>query len=172
MTITLKALADEIGMDRSHLRRFVSRMGISPLRERIPGAKGSPLLAVTDEEAEQIREARREAGFWVGGRATPVRDGHGHFYTVELDPEARPGRLKLGFTNSVRARLADHRTAAPHAVLLRSWPCKRSWEPAAIDALSLAGERVTDEIYDMSNVDEVVNRGDRFFSMLPSLGDC
>jgi hypothetical protein len=37
-------------------------------------------------------------------------DRYGYFYLIQLVPEALPNRIKVGFTDSVEKRLAEHRT--------------------------------------------------------------
>ncbi len=39
-----------------------------------------------------------------------------------LEDELDHRRLKLGFADDLNSRLAQHRTAAPTAVVARSWP--------------------------------------------------
>jgi hypothetical protein len=176
--ITLKDLAPELHIDRSRLRKFALELGVEMLRVRPPGTKGTPLLAVTPADAERIRKERAARGFQVGGDAAasgaprPVEsDSLGAFYVIALDPAARPGRLKFGYAQNVMQRLSTHRTSAPEAVLLKSWPAQRSWEPCIMAALSVGCTNVAGEVYDAPDADEVVARADRFMAMLPSSGD-
>ena len=99
----------------------------------------------------------------------------GHFYIIDLLPEAEElVRLKLGFSNNWETRLSQHRTTAPTADMVKIWPCKRTWEVAAMDVLSrgekqIGGDR--SEVYDVKSVEEVIHRGNQFFSMMPCLSN-
>lgn len=76
--------------------------------------------------------------------------------------------MKLGFADDGGMRLAQHRTAAPTAKLLRTWPCKRSWEFTVIDALSTAGcKLILSEVYECGDLARLIAHGDQLFAMLP-----
>lgn len=60
--ITLKELAKQLKMDRSHCRRFVKRIGVKTEKRR-PAGGGPLLLTVSNEDAEFIRNRRLELGF-------------------------------------------------------------------------------------------------------------
>ena len=91
---------------------------------------------------------------------------NGFFYIIALIPEYNRGRLKVGFASNVEERLGQHRTAAPTAELVRSWPCKRSFEKTIIAALSSLGKQVRNEVYDFDNVDLIVSKAETLFSLL------
>ena len=137
--ISLKTLAAEMGMDRSHARRYVLRLGVEPQKRRTQDSGGQLTLTVSAIEAEFIKSRRNEQGFLEN--AKPVQNEAGFFYIIQLVPELDPKRVKLGFADDVSVRLSQHRTSAPTAVVLKSWPCKRSWESTVIDALASAPNR-------------------------------
>ena len=112
--VSLKQLATELGMDRSHARRYVLRLGFTPHKRRTADSQNQLTLAVTIPEAEVIRNKRREAGFFESTK--PVVSEVGVFYVIRLVPELEPRRLKLGFADDLPSRLGQHRTAAPTAV--------------------------------------------------------
>ena len=91
---------------------------------------------------------------------------NGFFYIIALIPEYNRGRLKVGFASNVEERLGQHRTAAPTAELVRSWPCKRAFEKTIIAALSSLGKQVRNEVYDFDNVDLIVSKAETLFSLL------
>ena len=171
--ITIKDLASELGFHRSHCRKFVLSLGIETFPVRPPGTRGNPLIAVTQADAERVRIERRTRGFHIPSEtsSTPAPNSTptlpGHFYVIVLDPVARPNRLKFGYAQSVAARLADHRCAAPDAQLLGSWPAQRSWEPCIMAALSVGATRVGAEVFDVEDVDAVLGKAERFMGMLP-----
>jgi hypothetical protein len=54
--VSLKQLAIELGLDRSNARKYVLKNGIRPHKRRTPDSGGQQTLALTVEEATQIRE--------------------------------------------------------------------------------------------------------------------
>ncbi|MEW6252455.1 MAG: hypothetical protein AB1716_17590 [Planctomycetota bacterium] len=164
--ISLKRLAEQLGMDRSHARRYVLRLGFHPKKRRTLDSANQLTLTLTAAEAQAIVAQRSEAGFLDSERA--VSNEHGVFYVVQLVPDLDPLRLKLGFAADMNERLSQHRTAAPTATCVRIWPCRRSWELAAIDCITRVGCRlIINEVYEADDVDAAVRRGDEFFSVMP-----
>ena len=170
--VTVKELATELGMDRSHLFKLLRSMSLETRPVRPPGTRGSPLSAITQADAERVRSERRRRGFTVNAHSNDagiVGESSGVFYVIVLDPEMRPNRLKLGYANNVQERLASHRTAAPLAKVVGSWPAKRSWETCIVDALTTDAQFVSGEIYDFPSVEIVLKKAKQFMSMLPKL---
>jgi len=164
--ISIKHLAEKLGMDRSHARRYVLKLGFKPLKRRTADSGSQLTLTVTTEEAEAILKHRRDHGFTAQGKA--VESEAGTFYVIQLIPEFDPKRIKLGFAIDLNDRLAQHRTAAPTAKVLQSWPCKRSWEVTVTDCLSsVACRHILNEVFECNNLDDLVRRGDELFRILP-----
>lgn len=164
--VSLKLLAAELGLDRSNMRKYALKVGVKPHKRRTPDSAGQLTLAVTAAEAKFLRAKRREQGFLEASR--PVSTEVGVFYIIQLVPELDPRRLKFGFADDIQARLAQHRTSAPTAQLLKTWPCRRPWEGTVIDSLSGAGCRlILNEVYECEDVPAVVERADAIFSLLP-----
>jgi hypothetical protein len=164
--VSLKQLAGELGMDRSHARRYVLRLGVTPHKRRTPDSQNQLTLAVSTHEAELIRGKRREAGFLES--AKPVFKEIGVFYVIRLVPELDPRRLKLGFADDLVSRLAQHRTAAPTAAVVKSWPCKRAWEGTVMDCLAGVNCRlILNEVFECDDVDAMIRRADNLFELLP-----
>jgi hypothetical protein len=96
---------------------------------------------------------------------------NGCFYVIQLVPELDPRRIKLGFAIDLADRLSQHRTAAPTAKVLKSWPCKRAWELTAMDCLSLTHCRhILNEVFECDDLDELLKKGEDFFALLPDPG--
>src|SRR5262249_22098628 len=164
--ISLKQLATELGMDRSHARRYVLRLGFTPHKRRTPNSQNQLTLAVTIPEAEVIRNKRREAGFFESTK--PVVSEVGVFYVIRLVPELDPRRLKLGFADDLLSRLGQHRTAAPSAAVVQSRPCKRAWERAVMDCLTAVNcLLILTEAFECDDVDALIARADALFALLP-----
>ena len=164
--VSIKQLAAHLGMDRSHARRYVLRLGVEPKKRRTSDSGGQLTLTVTSEEAAYIKQKRDEQGFL--GSTKPVEKEVGAFYVIQLVPELDPKRMKLGFAEDVAQRLAQHRTSAPTAVVLKSWPCKRSWEGTIIDALSaVSGKLILNEVFEFADVSKMLSHADALFGILP-----
>jgi hypothetical protein len=165
--VSIKELASRLGMDRSHVRRYVMKLGYSFHKRRTPDSGSQLTLCVTSAEADAIASQRADKGF-TASTVVAVSDV-GVFYVIQLVPDLDQKRLKLGFAESLEQRLSQHRTAAPTARVLRAWPCKRPWELTAIDALTREGCRlILNEVFECDDPDTLVKRGDVFFSMLPA----
>ena len=93
------------------------------------------------------------------------------FYLIQLEPKFDPLRFKAGFTTDLANRLRHHRCSAPFACCVKSWPCHQTWERAAIDCVTKDCEQLHTEVFRAISLDEVVSRGDRFFSLMPSVSD-
>jgi hypothetical protein len=165
--MSIKDLANRLGMDRSHARRYVMKLGYSFHKRRTLGSGSQLTLCVTSAEADEIASQRADKGF-TASTVVAISDV-GVFYVIQLVPDLDPKRLKLGFAESLEQRLSQHRTAAPTARVLHAWPCKRPWELTAIDALTREGCRlILNEVFESDDPDALVRRGDAFFSMLPA----
>ena len=164
--VSIRRLAERLGMDRSHARRYVLKLGIKPQRRRTPDSRNQPTLTVTHSQAEVILRNRKEQGF-LAQPAPPVPET-GVFYAIQLVPELDPKRVKLGFAADITERLAQHRTAAPTARVARTWPCKRSWELTVMDAITACGCRlILNEVFEVDDLSDLLARGDAFFALLP-----
>ncbi len=164
--VSIKSLAQRLGMDRSHARRYVLRLGYRFHRRRVLDSAGQLTLCVTSAEADQIVSQRLEQGF-LKSTVVGVAD-IGVFYVIQLIPDLDPKRLKLGFAESLEQRLSQHRTASPTARVICAWPCKRSWELTAMDALTRVGCRlILNEVFECDEPNALVERGNIFFGILP-----
>ncbi len=165
--VSLKLLAAELGLDRSNMRKYALKVGVKPHSRRTPDSGGQLTLAVSAAEAEFIRTKCREQGFLESSR--PVSAEVGAFYIIQLVPDLDPRRVKFGFADDIRARLDHHRTSAPTAVVVKTWPCRRAWEGTVMDCLVAAGcKLILNEVYECDDVTAVVERANAIFALLPS----
>ena len=163
--ISKKHLAEELGMDRSHARRYVLKLGFKTQKRRTPDSGSQLTLTISAEEAEAILKNRRDKGFTAQDKV--VESDAGVFYVMQLVPEFDPKRIKLGFAIDLNDRLVQHRTAAPTAKVLQSWPCKRTWEVTVMDCLSsVACRHILNEVFECDSLDDLVRRGDELFRIL------
>lgn len=164
--VSLKQLAEEIGMDRSHARRYVLRLGITPHKRRTADSQNQLALAVDQSEAELIRQTRRAEGFI--GDSKPIAKDVGEFYIIRLVPELDHRRIKMGVADDLAARLSQHRTAAPTAQVVSSWPCNRSWENTVMDCLGGHKCRlILNEFFECDDIDGLLDIANQLFQILP-----
>jgi hypothetical protein len=168
--IKIAEIAKRLGVDLTTVRRLIARES-EALQIKLHRGKGDKLL-LTREDAERLiasYEARRGPIFAsVEASDTTKYDRYGYFYLIQLVPEALPNRLKIGFTDNVDKRLAEHRTAAPTAKLLKTWPCKRSWDYAVMDSITRTGcKLVLNEVYE-GEINGFIERGDFYFALMPN----
>ncbi len=163
--ITLKELAEEMGIDRSHARRWILYQGF--VFQKIRDQKSGQLVNVLSEnDAKKAIDLRNEQGF--GNDTISVNDNKGYFYLIQLIPELDPSRVKIGFAVNVEQRLASHRTSAPTALLLHKWSCNRKWEQTIIDSITrIDCEALSNEVYQVKDVDELIERCNKLFALMP-----
>ena len=171
-TIAVAELADELGTYKQTIFKVVKRLGIPVVKRREP-TRGNQLVAlVTEDDAAAIRssfaEGRRNGVAGTSDIAEFSPD-EGWFYLIQLEPEHDTGRFKVGFTTDLDGRLRHHRCSAPFAAYMKSWPCRRTWERAAIDCMTAGLEQLHTEVFRGSSLDQVAEHGDRFFSVMPSV---
>jgi hypothetical protein len=61
--VSVKELAQRLGMDRSHARRYVLKLGYSFHKRRTPDSGSQLTLCVTESEAAEIAAHRANQGF-------------------------------------------------------------------------------------------------------------
>lgn len=165
--VSLKTLADLLKLDRSNTRKYVKKLGIVPRKSRTPDSGNQLTLVVTRDEADRIVGDRDAKGFLRSDKI--VESETGVFYVIQLIPEFDPKRIKLGFALDLRERLAQHRTAAPTAKALKSWPCRRVWESTVIDCLASRNCRhIANEVFECDDLEGLLCLGDQLFSLLPA----
>ena len=134
--ISMPEIAKRINVDSGTVRRIIAREGEAIQLNLVRGKQDR--LYLSREDAEKLiasYEARR-GPISATTKDTQKYDRYGSFYLIQLVPEALPNRVKIGYADNVNQRLNEHKTAAPTAILLKSWPCKRSWDYAAMDSIT------------------------------------
>jgi len=170
--VSFKELARRLAIDPTTVRRLIERfgsqLGISVQRGRGNTSNAKWTHYLTREDADRLvafyeaRHLRRDDESAEGSF-----DAFGYFYVIQLVPEALPNRVKIGYTDNLEKRLAEHQTAAPTARVIASWPCKRSWDYAAMDSITREGCKfVLNEVYE-GDPQGFVQRGNTFFALMP-----
>jgi hypothetical protein len=166
-------LADELGTYRATIFKITKRLGIQPVKRRDAARGGQQIALVTAAEASAIREefsTGRRTSDQASGDVAPLAADEGMFYLIQLEPEHDPGRFKVGFTTDLEGRLRHHRCSAPFAKYKKNWPCRRTWERAVIDCMTAGLEQLHTEVFRGPSLEQVLDRGDRFFSVMPAVG--
>jgi hypothetical protein len=170
--ISFKEIAKRLGIDPSTVRRLIERvgpqLGISVQKSRSKSSNAMWTNSLNREDTERLiafyqsRNVRRDE--------TSDEDSFqafGFFYVIQLVPEALPSRIKVGYTDNLERRLADHQTSAPTARIIGSWPCKRSWDYAAMDSITREGCKwVLNEVFE-GDPQGFIERANAFFALMP-----
>jgi len=166
--IGIPQIAKQLKVDGGTVRRFLARVG-DTLSIELHRGKGDKLL-LSKADADRLIAAydSRRGPISPDEEDSSKYDRFGFFYLIQLVPEALPDRVKIGFADNVEKRLTEHRTAAPTARLVKAWPCKRSWDYAAMDSIAREGCRlVLNEVYE-GNVEGFIARAEAFFALMPN----
>ena len=170
--VSIKDLAKRLVVDPTTIRRLIERFG-AELAIELQKGRGNTSNAkwthyLTRDDADRLvafYEARQ--GGMASDAATDSFQAFGVFYVIQLVPEALPNRLKIGYSDNLGKRLVEHQTAAPTARVIASWPCKRSWDYAAMDSITREGcVWVQNEVFE-GDPQGFVARGNAFFSHMP-----
>jgi hypothetical protein len=170
--IAIVDLADELQVRKQRLFKLLGRLGIQPTQRRDSERRGQNVAVISAADAAALRKelARLSSADSPGGVESPVfLDDVGFFYLIRLEPNHDPGRFKVGFTTELDGRLQKHRCSAPFAEYMKTWPCRRVWERAAIDCATDDCEKLHTEVFRTASLDQVTARADTFFSVMPSL---
>jgi hypothetical protein len=160
-TVLIKAVAEEIGIVKEYALRLAKKNGF----EIHYGKRNVASISKADAE-KLIRnyEPRRSSG-----DERSAFDGFGYFYLIQLVPDEIPDRIKIGYTDSLDQRLSDHRATNPTLKLVKSWPCKRTWETAALASVTRDGcTHIGGEVYS-GDVQGFIERGNAFFALMPTV---
>lgn len=164
--VPIKKIAEELGVNKDYALRLVKRrsaaLGLRPQRGR-----RNAVSLPRDDADRLIRDYRPRLPVPASGNEIAKHSDFGYFYIIQLHPDDLPDRLKIGYTDNLDVRLSDHRTSAPTLKLVRSWPCKRTWEEAAKASITREYCRcVGGEVFD-GDVEAFIERADAFFSIMP-----
>jgi hypothetical protein len=165
--IGIGEIAKRLNVDGTTIRRLIARES-DTLKLDIQRGKGDKLLLTRDDADRLIAsyEARR-GPISAMAEDDAKYDRYGSFYIIQLVPEALPNRVKIGYADNVEQRLTEHHTAAPTAKLLKAWPCKRSWDYAAMDCITRERcKLVLNEVYE-GDINGFLERAEQFFALMP-----
>jgi hypothetical protein len=166
--VEISQLCHDLDLDRSNLRRYAIKNGFSFARVRTEGSRKQLTLALTEDDAEALKQLRDAQGFMQTKNPKPIENGDGFFYVLQVIPELDATRVKLGFTCNMTGRLQSHRTTSPTAVFIAHWPCKKPWEIAAMASITrIECRTIGFEVFVCEDTQSLVSRGHAFFSLMP-----
>lgn len=162
--VRITDVADRLGVTKDYALRLAKRFQL----ELHYGARRA--VSVSSADADRLSE------LWTprttqSDSHSGCRNGLGRYYLIQLMPESDTRRLKLGYTDSMPQRLADHRTTCPTLRLIKDWPCHRTWESAVTASLTRTDARsLGGEVYE-ADPTVLIERGNAIFSLLPDGSD-
>lgn len=164
--VPIKKITEELGVNKDYALRLVkgrsAALGLRPQR----GRRNAVFLSREDAD-RLIRDYRPRVPILAPDNESAKHRDFGYFYIIQLHPDDLPDRLKIGYTDNLGVRLSDHRTSAPTLKLIRSWPCKRTWEEAAKASITRGDcRRIGGEVFDC-DAEAFVERAEAFFSIMP-----
>ena len=168
--ITFYEIAEEAGCGVDTIRRNSKKLNLEIVKTKTASSSGALLNCLSRDDANALINffEKRKEGKLAKDASDISLQRFGFFYLIQLVPEALPNRFKIGYTDNLEQRLNSHRTAAPTSVLIKSWPCKRSWDYAAMDSITRVNcVHVLNEVYE-GELSGFIERGDSFFINLPS----
>lgn len=174
-TISVIDLAAQHGMRKQTVFKVLARLGIETVKR--PGNsktnRGQVIAYISSDDAQRFVEEIRlmavvnRSGADEDGPDTAIAE-QGVFYLLQLEPDHDPGRFKVGFATSLPERLRTLKCSAPFIKVLATWPCKNLWEKTAIDCVTQGCERLYTEVFRTESIDDVWQRCERFFELLPN----
>ena len=164
--ISISEIADIHGKRRQSLHNLARRLGFNIVKQKSDRGRGQRINHITVSDYEKLKQ---HFGSWEAREYVEAGDGFGVFYIVQLEPELDPGRVKVGYTENLDERLRSHRTSAPFSVIVETWPCKPLWEKTAIDCVTQDCENLYTEVFRAANVDELIEKADDFFGLMPTV---
>ena len=163
-TVLIQTVADELGIVKDYALRLAKKNGF----EIHYGKRNVASLSKADAE-KLIQEYEPQRSSDGSSSENTAFDGFGYFYVIQLLPDEIPDRIKIGYTNNLDGRLADHRVTNPTLKLVESWPCKRTWERAATASITREGcSHVGGEVY-QGDIQGFLHRAGAFFALMPTV---
>jgi hypothetical protein len=171
--VPIMEIAETLGIDPTTVRRIIRRygqdLGLVLERKKSNARNGRWVDCLSMDDRNRLvdfYESNRGITEETVGESL-ARGRFGEFYIMQVVPEAIPNRVKIGYSDDLEKRMTEHRTAAPTANLLGHWPCKRSWDHAAMDAITREGcHLVLNEVYE-GEIEGFLERAQGFFAQMP-----
>ena len=75
--VTLRQIADRMGLDRSNARKWILDRGYTFMTSRDLSSGNQAVSVLSEEEAEEVLRLRSDMGFVVDGKAEPSASENG-----------------------------------------------------------------------------------------------
>lgn len=169
--ISVIDVARDLGIRKQTCFKIIKRTRINTTKLKSAAHRNQFISYIDKKDAKLISDHIQSAEKLdsVDINNVDINAGCGLFYLIQLEPEHDPGRFKLGFAVNIDERLRKHRCSAPFAEVLKSWPCRSLWEKTAIDCVSESCEKIHTEVFRTTDILKVLDRCDKFFSLMPNL---
>jgi len=167
--ISLRALAHELQIDASGLRKRIVANGIS-----IHTVKQNNRLCngLSDEDATVIRSWHKDIKDCGNNTLKSSKDDTATscrpvtVYVIQLVPDLQPKRIKVGVADSIDARLSQHRTTCPTLSVLRLYTASPAHESILIQLLCSKEKQIGTEVFDVQSIEQTLTNIDTFFFIL------
>jgi hypothetical protein len=166
--ISISSIAKLHGRHKSAIFKVLDRLSIARNLMRSEDARGQKAAFISLADYERVKDEFDTAPAEISETEEPP-EWVGFLYIIQLEPTLDPGRYKIGYASSVQDRLRSHRTSAPFSVIIHQWPCKLLWEKTAIECIAALCEQLHTEVFRTADIISVIDRGNRFFGLMPQL---
>lgn len=162
--ISVVDAAKRLGIGYTTARRYYRKLiqdGVIEVKQHQKRPTGHQSQCITFGQMEHIRTVYMNP-VWYQHRRKPIPSGSslqedGIFYLILLVPEFSKSRIKAGFTENMEARLRSHMVSAPTAEVIRTFPCRRSWEGFLLSVVERHGECIRTEVFDVKRLDSLLS---------------
>ena len=161
-------IADAYGKRRQSIHKLVKQLEIEVVKRKSHDAHGQVISFISAGDYEKLKGRLEGPDSLI---ADTREDWPGVFYIVQLEPQFDPGRFKVGFTTDLAERIRSHRTSAPYANPITTFPCKLLWEKTAIECITQSCEQLHTEVFRTDNIEEIIGLAERFFDLMPDLAN-
>lgn len=147
-----------LGIGYTTIRRFYKQLvndNLVASDQLIKSKTGHISKGLTKSQIDHIRRNYMLPGFNEQTKKQTGADD-GVFYVILLIPEYSKTRVKVGFTENIDARLRSHMVSAPTAEVLKTFPCKRSWEGYLLAVVERHGKCIRTEVFDVPKLDPLL----------------
>lgn len=140
------------------IRRYYKQLvddGMIESNQVIKARTGHMCKGLTKSQIDYIRRSYMVPTFnGIEKKQSATDDGV--FYVILLIPEFSKTRIKVGFTENMDARLRSHMVSAPTAEVIKTYPCKRSWEGYLLAIVERHGKCIRTEVFDIPKLEPLL----------------
>lgn len=156
--IPLLEAARILNIGYTSIRRYYKQLvddGMIENSQVIKARTGHMCKGLTKSQIDYIRRSYMIPTF-NGVEKKQTGSDDGVFYVILLIPEFSKTRIKVGFTENMENRLRSHMVSAPTAEVIKTYPCKRSWEGYLLAVVERHGKCIRTEVFDIPKLDPLL----------------